>query len=348
MKSIMKSTVYVLSALVIFVMFTGCTPGKAQTKGNDYAGSFESEDYEAFDRESGDDEIPAYKEDRKSSSDKYTRNNKKDEDKSYRVKSSGEKDESSYADDDRKSGNDTKGVSEDYENDDNSGYRETNTVSDSFYQKGYASWYGREFHGKITASGEKFDMNLKTGAHKTLPFGTIVEVTNLENGKTVKIKINDRGPYRGNRIIDLSYGAARELEMVKKGEIKVGINVVKMGDNTVAGDRSNNSDKYVEAVADDDSEYADAKPDKKARTVKEDYDSATDYDNLKLQAGAFYSRRNAESVKEKIEGLTDRPVKIVRDGDYYKVRIEGIKSKKEQERIRDVLSSENISSFGVE
>ena len=207
--------------------------------------------------------------------------------------------------------------------------------------------YGREFHWKTTASGEKFDMNLRTAAHKTLPFGTIVEVTNLENGKTIKLKINDRGPYRGNRIIDLSYGAARELDMVKKGEVKVGINVIKMGDNSVSS-RNGSNDRYVEGVADDDSEYAEVKPEKKGRYVKDGYDGDSDSDSFKLQAGAFYSRKNAESVKEKIESLTDRPVKIIQDGDYYKVRIEGIKNRKEQEHIKNMLSSENISSFGVE
>ena len=95
------------------------------------------------------------------------------------------------------------------------------TVPEKFYQKGMASWYGREFHGKSTASGERFDMNDLTAAHKTLPFGTIVEVKNLENGKSVKLKINDRGPYRGNRIIDLSFGGAKEIGMVKTGEVNV-------------------------------------------------------------------------------------------------------------------------------
>ena len=71
-----------------------------------------------------------------------------------------------------------------------------NHDSSDFFQTGLASWYGREFNGKATASGERFDMNDSTAAHKTLPFGTIVEVTNLENGKSTRVKINDRGPYR--------------------------------------------------------------------------------------------------------------------------------------------------------
>src|SRR4030042_6547856 len=92
-----------------------------------------------------------------------------------------------------------------------------------------ASWYGREFHGKKTASGERFDMNKITPAHKTLPFGTVISVKNFDNGKTVTVRINDRGPYRGNRVIDLSYSAAKRLGMLKDGQIQVGGKILKRG-----------------------------------------------------------------------------------------------------------------------
>lgn len=80
------------------------------------------------------------------------------------------------------------------------------------YQVGEASWYGKAFHGRTTASGEDFDMFELTAAHRRLPLGTLVKVTNLRNGKSVIVRINDRGPYVNNRIMDLSYGAARMLE----------------------------------------------------------------------------------------------------------------------------------------
>jgi peptidoglycan lytic transglycosylase len=83
----------------------------------------------------------------------------------------------------------------------------------SFAQTGVASWYGRSHQGKTTAQGERFDMNMLTAAHRTLPLGTTVRVTNLENQKSVKVRINDRGPYIVGRIIDLSARAARELEI---------------------------------------------------------------------------------------------------------------------------------------
>jgi len=99
----------------------------------------------------------------------------------------------------------------------------------SHTQKGKATWYGNEFHGRTTASGDKFDQNALTAAHKSYPFGTIVRVKNLNNGKTVKVRINDRGPFSHGRIIDLSRGAARKLDMIQAGVVPVRIEVVKWG-----------------------------------------------------------------------------------------------------------------------
>ncbi len=89
------------------------------------------------------------------------------------------------------------------------------------YQVGTASWYGEYFQGKETASGEPYDMNDFTAAHTTLPLGTYVRVTNLTNGKAVILRINDRGPYVDNRIIDVSYNAARALGFKDRGVQKV-------------------------------------------------------------------------------------------------------------------------------
>lgn len=91
---------------------------------------------------------------------------------------------------------------------------------------GLASWYGPEFHGRQTASREVFDMNDLTAAHRTLPFGTQVLVTNLENDRTVVVRINDRGPFVRGRIIDLSYGAARILGLVGPGTARVRMEVL--------------------------------------------------------------------------------------------------------------------------
>jgi len=88
---------------------------------------------------------------------------------------------------------------------------------------GIASYYGKEFHGRKTANGETFDMNAMTAAHRTLPFGTMVKVINLANNKEVTVRINDRGPFIKGRIIDLSYGAAAEIDLLSVGQVKLEI-----------------------------------------------------------------------------------------------------------------------------
>ena len=87
---------------------------------------------------------------------------------------------------------------------------------------GYASYYGTKYHGRKTSSGEIFDMNKFTAAHKTLPFGTKLKVTNLENGKSVVVKINDRGPFKPGRSLDLTYAAAKKIDMIGSGVVEVG------------------------------------------------------------------------------------------------------------------------------
>ncbi|ADK79697.1 septal ring lytic transglycosylase RlpA family protein [Sediminispirochaeta smaragdinae] len=93
-------------------------------------------------------------------------------------------------------------------------------------QVGFASWYGGKFQGRKTANGEVFDTNKLTAAHKTLPFGTLVRVTNLDNDKSVEVRINDRGPFVEGRIIDLSRAAAEAIDMVGRGIAKVSLEVI--------------------------------------------------------------------------------------------------------------------------
>ena len=93
-------------------------------------------------------------------------------------------------------------------------------------QTGYASWYGGKFHGRKTANGEVFDTYKYTAAHKTLPFDTVLKVENLENGRSVAVRINDRGPFVENRIIDLSFAAAKDLGMIESGIARVRIEII--------------------------------------------------------------------------------------------------------------------------
>jgi len=89
------------------------------------------------------------------------------------------------------------------------------------FERGIASWYGGKFHGRKTASGERYDMNDLTAAHRSLPFGTIVRVVRVDNGGAVVVRINDRGPFVDGRIIDLSRAAATEIDMVRDGLARV-------------------------------------------------------------------------------------------------------------------------------
>ena len=94
-------------------------------------------------------------------------------------------------------------------------------------QTGVASFYGGKHHGRLTANGETFDMYALTAAHRKLPFGTKLKVTSLTNNRSVLVRINDRGPFVDGRVIDLSYGAAAELQMLKSGLTEVKLEIVK-------------------------------------------------------------------------------------------------------------------------
>ena len=95
---------------------------------------------------------------------------------------------------------------------------------------GISSFYAEDFHGKLTANGEVYDMYGLTAAHKTLPLNTVARVTNLENGKSLILRINDRGPYIQGRMLDCSYGAAKKLDFIKQGKTKVQVDVIEWGD----------------------------------------------------------------------------------------------------------------------
>jgi len=95
--------------------------------------------------------------------------------------------------------------------------------------EGVASYYAHDFHGRQTSSGETYDMNALTAAHRNFPFGTKIRVTNLENSKTVIVRVNDRGPFKEERIIDLSMGAAKEIDMILNGTARVRLEVLEWG-----------------------------------------------------------------------------------------------------------------------
>jgi len=116
-------------------------------------------------------------------------------------------------------------------------YHTMKKVSPGYTQKGTASWYGPGFHGKKTSSGEKYDMHEFTAAHNVLPHNTLVRVINLTNHKEVVVRINDRGPFVGDRVIDLSLSAAREIGMVGPGTAPVKMTVLEKSDKRLASNR---------------------------------------------------------------------------------------------------------------
>jgi len=110
------------------------------------------------------------------------------------------------------------------------------TTGHGYIETGVASWYGPGFHGKTTANGERYNQNAMTAAHKLLPFNTNIRVTNLSNGRSVVVRINDRGPFVASRVIDLSHEAARRLDMVQAGTARVRLEAVEGGKSILTRD----------------------------------------------------------------------------------------------------------------
>ncbi len=150
-----------------------------------------------------------------------------------------------------------------------------------FTQKGIASWYGKKFHGRKTSSGEVYDMYEMTAAHKQLPLPTYVEVRNLDNDRRAIVKVNDRGPFHENRVIDLSYAAANKLGIIDKGTGFVEIRVVDASGAAAPRPTS---------------------PGAQGRDAPER--------GVYLQVGAFQQRSNAEALRDRIAGATGSAVYI--------------------------------------
>jgi len=139
-----------------------------------------------------------------------------------------------------------------------------------FVQTGVASWYGRDFHGKKTSNGEKYDMNAMTAAHKTLPLGVFVKVRNIDNGQETVVRLNDRGPFVKGRIIDLSYAAAKKLGVDVAGTAPVRIEALGYGSSV--------ADRY---------------------NAPETYDTGS----YSVQIGSFRDRKNAERLTTEMNNL---------------------------------------------
>ena len=164
-----------------------------------------------------------------------------------------------------------------------------------FEQEGVASWYGKKFHGRKTSNGEIYDMYAVSAAHKTLPLGTYVRVQNLNNNRTLDVRINDRGPFVRGRIIDLSYGAAKKLDVVAAGTAPVKIFALGA---PVESSRPGEAKKYMPL----------------------DYYSG----NFTFQVGAFTERANAERLVQRLDRIYKNAHQVPYfDGSrtFYRVRV---------------------------
>ncbi|MFN3398113.1 MAG: septal ring lytic transglycosylase RlpA family protein [Sulfurimicrobium sp.] len=194
--------------------------------------------------------------------------------------------------------------------------------------RGIASWYGRRYHGQKTAVGEPYDMYAMSAAHPTLPIPSYARVTNLDNGKSVVLRINDRGPFRSNRLIDLSYTAAYKLGVLNGGTNQVEVESIDPGDYQVAAARPAPSSPETKPLPAQAAPVATATP---LTAVAENtavapaVPPATGTDgNVFLQLGAFSSRENAENFSGKMKlglGPLVEKMQIVEGGGLFRVRL---------------------------
>ncbi|EGV34032.1 rare lipoprotein A [Thiorhodococcus drewsii AZ1] len=213
-------------------------------------------------------------------------------------------------------------------------------------ERGLASWYGEPFHGRKTSSGEIYDMHAMTAAHKTLPLPTYARVTNTENGRSVVVRINDRGPFHGSRIIDLSYTAAVKLGVTKKGTAMVEVRAI--DPRHPKSDRDSDRGPFLAEQA------ATPKPTKVSTTRRPPTSqtkttaSRGTRQPLYLQIGAFGDPKNAEKLRTRLTSqLVTEKIRILSpqsDGPpLYRVRIGPIPSAHDANRL-----AQQITSLGLE
>ena len=212
-----------------------------------------------------------------------------------------------------------------------------------YKERGIASWYGKKFHGQMTSSGERYDMYKLTAAHTTLPIPSYARVTNLKNGRSVVVRINDRGPFHSGRIIDLSYAAAAKLGYVNAGSAPVEVEALLPGDmSRVAEEQRAARAAPVEPpppVA------AAVPPGAEARPLPVEAIPATpDAKGVYLQLGAFSARDNADALRARLErelSWVDRSFDVMPVEGLFRVRLGPYRDRGEADgvavRIREAL-----------
>jgi rare lipoprotein A len=200
---------------------------------------------------------------------------------------------------------------------------------EGFQQTGLASWYGEKFHGHQTSNGEVFDMFQVSAAHTSLPIPSFLRVTNLENQRSIIVRVNDRGPFHNDRVIDLSYAAAYKLGFSNQGTALVHLEAIVPGQNVIlAANTASNT-----AVA---------------STTTSTSTSPVSATDRYLQAGAFSDLRAAQRLSDRLRDLTSRPVFIRSiqaansNQQLHRVRVGPISDPREIERISELMQSANL------
>lgn len=212
--------------------------------------------------------------------------------------------------------------------------------SKGFRQRGTASWYGTKFHGRRTSSGEPYDMYQMTAAHKSLPLPTYVRVTHLDNGKSIVVRVNDRGPFHGGRIIDLSYVAAKKLGIDATGTGPVEIVALDPAADTTASVAAVPTPEPLQAepIATETSAAGLAMTASGAAEMQEEFF---------IQLGAFGERRNAEALSRELAAAGFAPVGIEPDALLHRVRLGPLATREAAEEITVQLIGQGIESFRI-
>ncbi len=208
--------------------------------------------------------------------------------------------------------------------------------SNGYTAVGKASWYGKKFHGYKTSNGETYDLYKMTAAHRTLPIPSYVRVTNLANNRTAIVRVNDRGPFHSERIMDLSYAAAVKLDIVRTGTATVRLEAIdpsnyRQASRDAAQDHLPNTGKKVPVTAPRITNSALDVPQKTPSAHTDAY----------LQAGAFRQQDSALALRDKLIQLTGKPVSVDNIGGYFKVRI-GPLDPNEINNISELLMQRNL------
>lgn len=211
---------------------------------------------------------------------------------------------------------------------------------------GIASWYGKDFDGRPTASGEIFDSRKLTAAHRNFPLGSIVSVKNLENNKEVVLKINDRGPYVKTRIIDVSEYAAEVLGFKQKGLAKVQVKLLQRGDLKEKGEGATAA-FFNRAIADSGSSPIEQIYEEKKQKILKNVINIKDFKHYSVQIGSFTDLKNIIRVKEEIEQKLPYPITIVQKENDYQIRVGRFSERYPAEVLRQKLEEEGYKGFVV-